>query len=252
MPEDPDAESVKKLYYSISEVSEMLGVKPHVLRYWETQFGALRPKKSRAGNRMYRERDVEILRQIQELLHVRRYTIAGARRELSRLRTSGATVTAAAHEESEDGADGALEVAAHEDTGAQGGDFEAVSGSAKDDSTHEVSAHEIASREASTPVASSGRDRQSARSGAGDTTDQVGSARTARPTQTAESVAEPTPVLAGASAHSTESRSSREADSDPIQTSLNVPRPTVPRAALTELREEIVRLQEWLEQRAKH
>ena len=96
MPEDQDApESVKKLYYSISEVSETLGVKPHVLRYWESQFGALRPKKSRAGNRMYRERDVEILRRIQELLHVRRYTIAGARRELARLRTAAPPLDAA-------------------------------------------------------------------------------------------------------------------------------------------------------------
>jgi DNA-binding transcriptional MerR regulator len=92
MPEDQNApESLKKLYYSISEVSDMLAVKPHVLRYWESQFGALRPKKNRAGNRMYRERDVEILRRIQELLHVRRYTIAGARRELARLRSASAS-----------------------------------------------------------------------------------------------------------------------------------------------------------------
>ncbi|MCA9729755.1 MAG: MerR family transcriptional regulator, partial [Candidatus Eisenbacteria bacterium] len=83
------SEPIKKLYYSISEVSDMLGVKPHVLRYWESQFGALRPKKSRAGNRMYRERDVEVLRLIQDLLHVRRFTIAGARREIGRLRNAG-------------------------------------------------------------------------------------------------------------------------------------------------------------------
>ncbi|MEZ4655911.1 MAG: MerR family transcriptional regulator, partial [Candidatus Eisenbacteria bacterium] len=62
-----------------------------VLRYWESQFGALRPKKSRAGNRMYRERDVEVLRLIQDLLHVRRFTIAGARREIGRLRNAGSS-----------------------------------------------------------------------------------------------------------------------------------------------------------------
>ena len=119
MPEDQDApESVKKLYSSISEVSEMLGVKPHVLRYWESQFGALRPKKSRAGNRMYRERDVEILRRIQELLHVRRYTIAGARRELARLRTIPASppdpVAGAGGEQAEEEAPALSEVVARE------------------------------------------------------------------------------------------------------------------------------------------
>jgi len=71
-----------KLYRSISEVSEMLAVKPHVLRYWETQFSMLRPKKNRAGNRMYRPEEVRLLLRIKELLYDRRYTIAGARRTL--------------------------------------------------------------------------------------------------------------------------------------------------------------------------
>jgi len=71
-----------KLYRSISEVSEMLGVKPHVLRYWETQFSMLRPKKNRAGNRMYRPEELKLLYRIKELLYDRRYTIAGARRTL--------------------------------------------------------------------------------------------------------------------------------------------------------------------------
>src|SRR5690606_30021622 len=213
MPEDPNAESIKKLYYSISEVSEMLGVKPHVLRYWETQFGALRPKKSRAGNRMYRERDVEILRQIQDLLHVRRYTIAGARRELSRLRAAGALSAGVSgdHDDAEETRASDVEVDALE---ASDGDVEAIGGSAKNDSAGEVSDHEVPAHEPAhvTPP-------------------------------------EPAPVLARASAQTAESRSSREADSDPIQTSLDVPRPGISRAALTELREEIVRLQEWLEQR---
>ena len=71
-----------KLYRSISEVSDMLRVKAHVLRYWETQFSMLRPKKNRAGNRMYRPEEVRLLLRIKELLYDRRYTIAGARRTL--------------------------------------------------------------------------------------------------------------------------------------------------------------------------
>jgi DNA-binding transcriptional MerR regulator len=71
-----------RLYYSISEVSDMIGVKPHVLRYWETQFRMLRPKKGRGGARMYRKRDVEILFEVKQLLYDHRFTIAGARRKI--------------------------------------------------------------------------------------------------------------------------------------------------------------------------
>ena len=81
-PMRTEAEEEGKLYRSISEVSEMLGVKPHVLRYWETQFGMLRPKKNRAGNRMYRPEELRTLQRIKELLYERRFTIAGARRTL--------------------------------------------------------------------------------------------------------------------------------------------------------------------------
>ena len=76
--QDPES----KLYRSICEVSDMLRVKAHVLRYWETQFSMLRPKKNRAGNRMYRPEEVRLLIRIKELLYDRRYTIAGARRTL--------------------------------------------------------------------------------------------------------------------------------------------------------------------------
>ena len=76
------AEADSKLYRSISEVSEMLDVKPHVLRYWETQFSMLRPKKNRAGNRMYRPDEIKLLYRIKELLYQNRFTIAGARRTL--------------------------------------------------------------------------------------------------------------------------------------------------------------------------
>jgi DNA-binding transcriptional MerR regulator len=78
----PDPEPERKLYRSISEVSDMLGVKAHVLRYWETQFSMLRPRKNRAGNRMYRPEEVRMLLRIKELLYGRRYTIEGARRTL--------------------------------------------------------------------------------------------------------------------------------------------------------------------------
>jgi len=72
----------QKLYYSIGEVSNLLKVKPHVLRYWETQFPVLNPKKNRAGNRAYRVHDIKLLIAIQNLLYERKYTIAGARRKL--------------------------------------------------------------------------------------------------------------------------------------------------------------------------
>jgi DNA-binding transcriptional MerR regulator len=77
-----DHEIESKLYRSISEVSDMLDVKPHVLRYWETQFSALRPRKNRAGNRVYRPEDLKVLFRIRELLYDRRFTIEGARKKL--------------------------------------------------------------------------------------------------------------------------------------------------------------------------
>ncbi len=73
---------IRKLYYSIREVSERVGQKPHVLRYWETEFEQLRPKKNRAGNRAYTERDIEVLERIQHLLKEEKYTIEGARQVL--------------------------------------------------------------------------------------------------------------------------------------------------------------------------
>ncbi len=81
-PLKTETETDSKLYRPISEVAEVVGVKPHVLRYWETQFSMLRPKKNRAGNRMYRPDEVKLLFQIKELLYARRFTIAGARRHL--------------------------------------------------------------------------------------------------------------------------------------------------------------------------
>jgi len=78
-----------RIYRSISEVSEMIGVKAHVLRYWETQFSMLRPRKNRAGNRMYRADEVKMLMKIKDLLYARRFTIEGARRHLLDERKDG-------------------------------------------------------------------------------------------------------------------------------------------------------------------
>jgi DNA-binding transcriptional MerR regulator len=79
----------ERLYYSISEVSEIAEVKPHVLRYWESQFRILKPKKNRAGNRMYRPRDLNLVLTIRDLLYRNGYTIAGARRKLLDARRQG-------------------------------------------------------------------------------------------------------------------------------------------------------------------
>ena len=71
-----------KLYFKIGEVAQIVGVKPYVLRYWETEFSVIKPGKTRSKHRLYRRRDVETLLQIKELLHQRRFTIEGARKHL--------------------------------------------------------------------------------------------------------------------------------------------------------------------------
>ncbi len=71
-----------KLYYRIGEVSGLVGVEPHVLRYWETEFRSIRPQKSAKGQRIYSRRDVETLLKVKDLLYAHRFTIAGARRKL--------------------------------------------------------------------------------------------------------------------------------------------------------------------------
>jgi len=74
VPEIPD-----KLYFKIGEVSELLGVEPYVLRYWESEFAVLSPKKSGTGHRLYRRKDVELLLRIKHLLYEKKFTIEGAR-----------------------------------------------------------------------------------------------------------------------------------------------------------------------------
>ncbi len=74
-----------KLYFKIGEVATIVGVKPYVLRYWETEFSIVKPTKARSKHRLYRRRDVETLLQIKRLLHEERFTIEGARKRLKSL-----------------------------------------------------------------------------------------------------------------------------------------------------------------------
>ena len=80
--QQPNPEIPDKLYFKIGEVSELLGVEPYVLRYWETEFPVLQPKKSGTGHRLYRRKDVELLLRIKHLLKEKRFTIEGARQTL--------------------------------------------------------------------------------------------------------------------------------------------------------------------------
>lgn len=82
---------IKKLYYSISEVSELTQIKPYVLRYWETEFSELRPDKNKAGKRIYRESDVKLVFLIKKLLYDDRYTIEGARQKLKMMKKTKGT-----------------------------------------------------------------------------------------------------------------------------------------------------------------
>ena len=73
---------LKKLYYSISEVSKLTGLEQYILRYWETEFEKLKPGKNRAGNRIYTNKDIKLILQIKQLLREEKYTIEGAKKIL--------------------------------------------------------------------------------------------------------------------------------------------------------------------------
>ena len=75
--------SIKKLYYSIGEVSKITDLKQYVLRYWETEFKQLNPNKNKAGNRTYRQKDIDLILDIKNLLYKEKFTIEGARKMLS-------------------------------------------------------------------------------------------------------------------------------------------------------------------------
>jgi len=77
-----DPEIPNKLYFRIGEVAKLAGIKPYVLRFWESEFPGLGPKKSGTGHRLYRRKDVELVLEIKRLLYDKRFTIEGARKAL--------------------------------------------------------------------------------------------------------------------------------------------------------------------------
>jgi DNA-binding transcriptional MerR regulator len=92
----------KRLYYKIGEACKALGIQPYVLRYWETEFPALAPSKSRSGQRVYSEKELEVIRRIKELLYEEGYTIAGAKKKLEAELASGSLGEAEEREADDD------------------------------------------------------------------------------------------------------------------------------------------------------
>jgi DNA-binding transcriptional MerR regulator len=87
-PRASSSEPVQE-FYSIGEVCELTGLKPHVLRYWESQFRFLSPAKNRSGNRVYQRREVELIQLVKHLLYTEKYTIEGARQKVDEHRRKG-------------------------------------------------------------------------------------------------------------------------------------------------------------------
>jgi len=86
---DMDEPIAKRAYYSIGEVCDLTGLKAHVLRYWETQFELLHPTKNRAGNRVFRPKEIELILLVKHLLYEQKFTIGGARQRLLDMRKGG-------------------------------------------------------------------------------------------------------------------------------------------------------------------
>ena len=82
-------------FFSIGDVCELTELKPHVLRYWESQFRFLSPAKNRSGNRVYQRREIELVMLVKQLLYTEKYTIDGARRKLDEFRKGGGVRAAA-------------------------------------------------------------------------------------------------------------------------------------------------------------
>ena len=79
----PESSIPEKLYFKIGEVSQLVGVQPHVLRYWEKEVASIRPGKTASNQRRYRRKDVEVFREIRRLLYEEKFTLAGARKRLT-------------------------------------------------------------------------------------------------------------------------------------------------------------------------
>jgi len=84
MPQAPASAAQRKLFYSIGDVARHTGVRPHVLRYWESEFREIAPKKAPNGKRLYRERDIEAIETVKALLYGQKFTVEGARRALKK------------------------------------------------------------------------------------------------------------------------------------------------------------------------
>ncbi|MBK8480520.1 MAG: MerR family transcriptional regulator [Proteobacteria bacterium] len=82
------------MHFKIGEVARLVGVKPHVLRFWESEFGALRPQKTQTNQRVYRRREVELLLLIKRLLYQDGFTISGAKRRIAELSRESAPIPA--------------------------------------------------------------------------------------------------------------------------------------------------------------
>ena len=95
-------EKVKKIYYSISEVSRLTGLEAHVLRFWETQFPQLKPDKTPGNVRRYRQEDIELIQRIKFLLYTEEYTIPGARKKLKGGKSDLSRLAAAIRQEVEE------------------------------------------------------------------------------------------------------------------------------------------------------
>ena len=86
MAKSPDPSIPEKLYYKIGEVSQITGVEPYVLRYWESEFKIVTPMRTNSKQRLYRKRDLELILEIKKLLYEEKFTIAGAKKKLRRMK----------------------------------------------------------------------------------------------------------------------------------------------------------------------
>lgn len=89
----PSSSIPDRLYFRIGDVAEIVGVKPHVLRYWESEFSEIQPEKSSTGQRVYRRKDVETVLLIRHFLYEEKFSVEGARQKIRELRRQGGLVT---------------------------------------------------------------------------------------------------------------------------------------------------------------
>lgn len=78
---------MKKLYYSISEVCNLLDLKPHIIRYWESEFPSLKPSRTKGATRRYTAEKIELLRKVRDMLYVQKFTVKGVKKKLSHMNT---------------------------------------------------------------------------------------------------------------------------------------------------------------------